>query len=210
MASYLGSYPGCAENRILKFKRAIRSYIQQTYVDKELIVVSDGCADTIEIFDKLRREYEGHPAAKNWTLLAFGPQEENDFSGRIRNAGMHAAKGDIICYLDTDDFFLDHHLEKINEQFYPPQDWVYYNDFVPETSNFSMVRERDNILAEGRVGTSSIAHRNPNSSHIDALWTSGYGHDWLFVKSLMHLNGNYSKIQTPGYMVCHVKGQFDY
>lgn len=209
MASYLGSYPNCASNRSQKFKRAIHSFVQQTHQNKELIVVSDGCEETIRLYNELQEVYEKHPSGKNWKLLTFSREEEKCFDGKIRNAGMHAATGDIICYLDTDDFFQDHHLQKINEQFYPQQDWVYYNDLVPEERNLSKFRERDNILSQGRIGTSAIAHRHPDNSYIDALWTSGYGHDWLFVQALMK-NGNYSKIKTPGYMVCHIPGQIDY
>jgi glycosyltransferase involved in cell wall biosynthesis len=215
MASYLGEYPNCASHRRMKFERAIRSYVQQTHADKELVVVSDGCNDTIELYDRLRRDYDKHPAIRNWKLVVFSKKEP--FSGLIRNAGMDCCTGDIICYLDTDDFFWDHHLESINNQFRPEVDWVYYNDFVPDMDTsgnldrtFKTIRQRDNILAEGRIGTSSIAHRNPKyNSNINALWTSGYGHDWRFVQCLMN-NEHHIKIQTPGYMVCHIPGQFDF
>ena len=46
MASYLGNYPGCANNREAKFIRSVKSFLNQSYDNKELIIVSDGCEIT--------------------------------------------------------------------------------------------------------------------------------------------------------------------
>jgi len=50
MASYLQDYSGSAKNREKKFIRAVKSFKNQTYENKELIIVSDGCIKTIELF----------------------------------------------------------------------------------------------------------------------------------------------------------------
>ena len=43
MASYLGEYENSASDRKTKFIRAVDSFVNQTYKDAELIIISYGC-----------------------------------------------------------------------------------------------------------------------------------------------------------------------
>jgi glycosyltransferase involved in cell wall biosynthesis len=49
MPCFLGEYEGCASNREQKLIRAIHSFNTQTHEDRELVIVSDGCEDTIRV-----------------------------------------------------------------------------------------------------------------------------------------------------------------
>ncbi len=83
---------------------AIRSVIGQTYPHWELIVVTDGCTD--DTVDVVRR---------------FGDRRlrvivRDDHSGRpglLRNHGISAARGDVVCYLDHDDRWMPGHLARL-------------------------------------------------------------------------------------------------
>lgn len=83
---------------------AIESVIGQTYKNWELIIVDDGSTDnTKEIIssynnDRIRYIYQ-----------------ENQERSIARNNGINNARGEYICFLDSDDYFLDNHLTLISE-----------------------------------------------------------------------------------------------
>ncbi|WP_416224053.1 glycosyltransferase [Thiohalophilus sp.] len=73
---------------------AINSVLSQDYPNKELIIIDDGSTDgTVDII----RRYE--PAV---TLLT----QKNQGSAVARNAGLDAARGDYVAFLDSDDIWL--------------------------------------------------------------------------------------------------------
>lgn len=200
MPSYLGEYPGCASDRVLKFHRAVQSFINQDYQDKELIIVSDGCPLTIS--ESLT--YYAHT-----NIFVYSSEKQPMFSGNVRDLGLKKSTGDIVCYLDTDDYFGNNHLSHLAAAFthYPDMDWVYYNDTVvyynhPETKEKWIFSEREVNLHRGEIGTSSIAHRRMD----DISWSGcdGYGHDWAFVNRLIELNKKHMKIGQSEYYVCHI------
>ncbi|ULB48226.1 glycosyltransferase family 2 protein [Limnospira fusiformis KN01] len=72
----------------------MESVLSQTYQDYEIIVVDDGSTDgTSEVVaslgDKIRYFHQ-----------------ENQGSAVARNLGIHQAKGELIAFLDADDFWL--------------------------------------------------------------------------------------------------------
>lgn len=193
MPSYLGYYEGCAENREEKFKRAVHSFLEQDYENKELIIISDGCNKTIEICSK---NYIGNPK-----IILVILKKQRLFSGYVRQKGIDNCSGDIICYLDTDDIFGKGHLSAINNAFelHNP-DWIYYSDILRFTPTDKNIRNVE--LEHGLVGTSSIAHRKLKK----ASWNmcDGYGHDWTFIQKLIKNYPNHKKVYGCNYIVCHV------
>jgi len=86
-------------NRADTIKRAIRSVQSQTFTDWELIVVDDGSTDnTVALIEGC------DPRLK---LI----RQENRGTAGARNAGLRAAAGSYIAFLDSDDEWLPHHLE---------------------------------------------------------------------------------------------------
>lgn len=73
---------------------AIESVLDQSYSDYEIIVVDDGSTD--DTHNVLR------PYAHRLQYLA----QDNRGAAAARNCGIHAAKGDLIAFLDADDLFL--------------------------------------------------------------------------------------------------------
>lgn len=197
MASYLGYYENCASNREFKFKRAIDSFLNQTYTNIELIIVSDGCSITENIYSKLYNDKD------NIFLIEIDKCEL--FSGDSRNKGIELAKGDYICYLDSDDFIENTHIQKILNKL-DNCDWAYFNDKVvyeyKSNDNYKSYN-RKCIVSVNRIGTGSIIHKKN-----DILWTTGYGHDWKFIEKLRDNYPKYKKVKG-GYNVCHIPNKID-
>jgi len=195
MASYLLPYPGSASNRDKKFIRAVNSFKKQTYKNIELIIVSDGCQITIDLYNKYLIN------DKNIKLIQIPKQQL--YSGEMRNIAFQLADGDIISYLDSDDILGSNHIQKIVDQFDLDKfDWVFYNDYLVLDSTFKKLQKR---IVEPRwtsIGTSSISHKNIKETK--TLWQTGYGQDFVAVVKMASIGLKFKKLEnTPEYLVCH-------
>lgn len=87
-------------------QRAIKSIIDQQYPDWELILVDDGCTDEVTpgIMDKF--------ATIDKRIKVIHKINEN--RAVARNAGMDAATGDWLCWLDSDDEYSTHYLRELD------------------------------------------------------------------------------------------------
>lgn len=83
---------------------AIDSVLTQTYGDFELIIVNDGSTDE-------SREIIEAYAAKDARIKPI--LKPNGGQASAFNAGFAASSGDIICFLDSDDYFAPTKLEEI-------------------------------------------------------------------------------------------------
>ena len=90
-------------NRPELLKDALASLVAQDYGNWEAIVVNDGGPSVAELAAKAdpdrRIRYVEH-------RRSFGP-------AAARNLALRLARGDIVCYLDDDDFFRPNHLSTI-------------------------------------------------------------------------------------------------
>jgi len=87
-------------NRAEFLSKAIKSLLQQTYMNWELIVVDDGSTDNTR---ELVNGFEDSRIHYIW--------QENSERAVARNNGIRLSKGEFICFLDSDDYFLENHLE---------------------------------------------------------------------------------------------------
>lgn len=187
VASYLGYYTGAALHRREKFYRAIDSVLNQSFKDYEIIIVSDGC----EMTNRAVQLAYLRPEVKLVKL-----PKQRIWSAKVRNAGIAAATGKYITYLDTDDKFGADHLKIIAEQI-TGFDWVWYDDYVMDNKYRPVLYERE--LVYGKCGTSNITHKRD----IKIRWNdSTYRHDWKFIQQFFPIPTK--KITAPEYIVCHV------
>lgn len=90
-------------NRVHLISRAIRSVLDQSYQDFEIIVVDDDSTDNIEEVVKSFKDKR----------IKFVKHEKNKGGGAARNTGIRVAQGELIAFLDSDDEWLP---EKLEEQ----------------------------------------------------------------------------------------------
>jgi glycosyltransferase involved in cell wall biosynthesis len=90
-------------NRAHMIHEAINSVFSQTNKDWELIIVDDGSTDkTKDVIDKFTEK-------DNRVRYLYQKNEERSVA---RNNGIKEAKGDWICFLDSDDIYHANHLEE--------------------------------------------------------------------------------------------------
>ncbi len=79
--------------------QAIESILAQTYTNYEIIVIDDGSTDNTR--DRLQ---------PYWHQIRYFYQE-NQGVAAARNRGISESNGELVAFLDQDDFFLPHKLE---------------------------------------------------------------------------------------------------
>lgn len=195
LPSFLGNYAKSAGNRDIKLRRAIESVIDQTVKEWELIIVADGCQQTVDIAST----YQDNRIK----IIKVLKQPNMVGVGKVRNIGISRATGDWITYLDSDDVLGVNHLQILSQNL--TSEWLFYNDYAFHKYH-KRFEERECLIKAGRCGTSNVTHLRS----LNVKWQdySAYGYDdWNFIKSLMKFKHN--KIETPEYFVCHVPGNFE-
>jgi len=109
MQAYLGDYPGSRDNSDIKFMRAVQSFIDQSNKNSELIIISDGCEITHRLYfehyksnDRVKYAYVDKDTPKMYEYKDGGRY----YRGFPRQIGLEMASGDVIAYMDSDDFII--------------------------------------------------------------------------------------------------------
>ena len=75
--------------------RCVESVCNQTYKDIEIILVDDGSTDnSLDICNQMQKKYS--------TIRVF--HKENGGLSSARNMGLDNARGEYICFIDSDDW----------------------------------------------------------------------------------------------------------
>jgi len=90
-------------NRPERLAEALKSILEQSYQNLEIIVINDAGADVENIISYLNQR-------KNITYIKHS---QNRGLAAARNTGIKVARGKYIAYLDDDDLFYPNHLETL-------------------------------------------------------------------------------------------------
>ncbi|OKH21787.1 glycosyltransferase family 2 protein [Chroogloeocystis siderophila] len=120
--------------------QAIESVLNQSYSNWELIVVDDGSTDNSREIIEAYKE-------KLIPIL-----QKNAGQGEAINTGIAHAQGEIISFLDADDYFARDKLEKIVAGFCEHPEWVQISHcWISVNSEGQTVGRGSTILSQGDV-----------------------------------------------------------
>ncbi len=114
-------------------ERALNSVISQTFPSLELVLVNDGSTDnTLQIATQILKESD-----IDYQIL----DQANMGVSQARNAGIRAARGEYLFFLDGDDYLEPDCLEKMHQALLEHHTQTVYTNYVKVTET----RERLNI-----------------------------------------------------------------
>ena len=93
-------------------QQSIDSVLNQSYQNFELIVVDDGSTDNSQ------------EIIKSYGSQIIAILQENAGQDMAFKAGIQKSQGEIICFLDADDYFHEEKLEKVVNSFLRHPEWV--------------------------------------------------------------------------------------
>lgn len=113
--------------------RCLDSIINQTYGNLEIILVNDGSTDSSGVICKKYKEND-----KRIKIV----EQENSGQGAARNAGLKEATGELIVFVDSDDYVALDLCQTINSFFSKYSiDIVIYNLEAGEQGDYQFLRE---------------------------------------------------------------------
>ena len=148
-------------NRKQFLKIALTSVLAQTFNDYEVIVIDDGSSDgTKEMFEGRRMRNVGRgawdPPSPRLRRTGVGRgdkiryiYQENKGPAAARNLGIKQAKGEFICFLDTDDRFREDKLK------------VTY-DYIKNHPQYKIFHTEEIWYRKGALLTQRIYHKKPS------------------------------------------------
>ena len=89
----------------------IQTVLAQTYDNWEWFIVDDNSSDqTLAIIEKAKQSFASDEATRN--KINIIKLEQNGGAAKARNAGIKAAHGEYLCFLDADDLWKANKLER--------------------------------------------------------------------------------------------------
>jgi glycosyltransferase involved in cell wall biosynthesis len=177
-------------------EKAVHSALNQTYGNKEIIVVDDGSNDkTKEVLKRLE--------SKITKLIT----QENQGQSTARNRGIEAANGDYILVLDSDDFFEPTFCEKAITVFKNNLDSKLVScqaNLIFENNKTTLFKPiggtvKNFLFSNAALGTSMFKKEDWNNcGRYDETMKKGF-EDWEFFIRLLKVGGSAEIIQEPLY-----------
>lgn len=192
--------------------KALESLAAQTYTEFEIVLVDDN--DEPQWNEKVRAVVDKFVSEHNEIILKYIENHPNQGSAKARNAGIHAAKGQYITFLDDDDIYLP---DKIQRQVsnmiengcdYCITDLDLFNEkdqlidrrirsFIKETSQEALQRYH---LLYHLTGTDTVMFRKSYLMKIGCFTPIDVGDEYYLIQRAIDGGGKFGYLPT-----CDVK-----
>lgn len=236
----LENYKGSRKDPINKFHRAVESFKNQTYKNCELIIVADGCNKTHQLYSRSHKDahnikfvYLDRTGSMNmYEELRDGSKY---YRGEARKIGVAAATGDLIMYMDSDDFLMPNFVMTglLYYNANPEKDWWVNLSWYDHESiqlgdhNSKAVMDPSNtesVEIEGLPerwkaidllpGTQILTpwlmmHRSSLNTRWRDILSKTISEDVDFFKRLQTEYPNGSAYKAPNYVRCHFADKWD-
>lgn len=240
MQVFLGDYPGSRSNPIDKFKRAVKSFQDQVYKNTELVIVADGCLKAQQIYQRNFKDdanikfiyVDKKEGLDMYTNRIVDGVSYKYYRGEARKIGVAAASGELITYMDGDDYLLPMHLFNImmNYNKYSDCDWwintswydhansnwpdseIMHSTIGAPTVEFDEFKNQEWVqmkLKGNQVILSPWLFIHRASCTTKWRDTIGQSEDVDFNKRLRAEYPNGIAFESPTYIRCHYTGKWD-
>ena len=182
-------------NRLVLLKEAIRCYCEQTYQNRELIIVTDGTPR----YRQAISDYLDWLGRRDIRLVYI--DEPNQPLGKLRNVSLDSARGDVVCQWDDDDL---NHPQRLERQFEhlntAMADACCFTDqlqffFQRRSLYWSDWREGDFPALEQLIPGTLMAHRDARFRYPE----EERGEDTVLLKQIA-ANGTVARFEDAGYL----------
>jgi glycosyltransferase involved in cell wall biosynthesis len=170
-------------NRSKYLRRAVKSVIDQNFPNFEILICDNGSTDD--------SKYQCHSfgdSRVNW----FDGSGKTRHPGAMRNLGLQNASGEIVCFLDSDDYWLPTHLAFVNKHLSKHSAIAQFFPNLKRVDHF--IADTPKLTYQNFVITSSVAFRKSLLQEIGYMpYTKGYKiyEDfayWLRISSITDFN----------------------
>lgn len=120
---------------------ALKSVFNQTYSNYEVLLILDGCSDSTE---KIVEQYLDDPRLHKIAIPRSGVSA-------ARNLGMQLATGDIIAFLDGDDYWVESYLEKTVQRLLDAETDICYCDHSYVKKGIELKNQGNEHFPEGNI-----------------------------------------------------------
>lgn len=159
-------------NRANFIGKAVDSVLSQTFSNFELIIVDDGSEDNTK---SIINKFPDSRIRYFW--------KENGERGAARNYGLLHAKGEFICFLDSDDYYYKNHLQVLKKLVDETQSLCFHPsyEFVNEQGLCLAKVIMDKPISFSQIATHNILSMDAACIHRDIALNHQFSEDRNFI-----------------------------
>lgn len=185
----------------LLLSRSVRSVLEQTYSNIQLLVIGDQCSDNTEKSMAMVKdsrvqfvnlpERGSYPDNPSWRWMVAGTKP--------MNFALDLAEGDFICQLDDDDEFLPERLEKLVQFMQKERCDVAWHPFLNEVKPGRWRTKRCQYFRRYHVTNSSVLSHGwfRNIKFDPSAFRLNEPGDWNRFRKFVYLGASFARYPDP-------------